>query len=41
MREDWFRQEYMCEFVSVEGKVFDMDVVERAVTDEVEPLVLP
>ena len=38
--ERGFRQEYLCEFGDVEGGVFDMDLVQRAFTDDVEPLVL-
>ena len=36
--ERWFRQEYMCEFTDLTDGVFDMEAVERALTDEVEPL---
>ena len=36
--ERWFRQEYMCEFTDLREGVFDMGAVERALTDEVEPL---
>jgi len=38
MGERWFRQEYLCEFVDVESGVFDADLVERAMSDEVELL---
>jgi len=38
MGERWFRQEYLCEFEDTVSGVFDMDAVERAVTEEVEPL---
>jgi hypothetical protein len=38
MGEQWFRQEYMCEFVDVGGSLFDRDVIERAFTNEVRPL---
>ena len=38
--ERGFRQEYLCEFGDVEGGVFDMDLVRRAFTEDVEPLVL-
>ena len=41
-REDlgqlWFRQEYLCEFVENGSGVFDRDVVEGALTDELVPL---
>ncbi len=29
MGEDWFRQEYMCEFVDIDGTVFARDLVEK------------
>jgi hypothetical protein len=38
MGEMWFRQEYGCEFVDAVSGVFDRDVVEKAVSGEVEPL---
>ncbi len=38
MGERWFRQEYLCEFVDVESGVFDRELVERAVSKEIEPL---
>ncbi len=34
----WFQQEYMCEFTEAAGAVFDMELVERAITDKVKPL---
>ncbi len=37
--EGMFRQEYLCEFVSVNGALFDEDAVRRLVTDDVRPLV--
>jgi hypothetical protein len=40
MGERWFQQEYMCEFVDTESGVFERDLVERAITLEVEPLVI-
>ena len=40
MGERWFRQEYLCEFVDSESGVFGRDLVERAITREVRPLVL-
>ena len=40
MGERRFRREYMCEFTDSEGAVFDMDLVERAFTTDVEPLEL-
>jgi hypothetical protein len=36
MGERWFRQEYMCEFTDVTSGVFDVDLVERAVSGDVE-----
>jgi hypothetical protein len=38
MGDLWFRQEYGCEFVDAVSGVFDRDVVEKAVTRDVEPL---
>jgi terminase large subunit-like protein len=38
MGDAWFRQEHMCEFIEGTSGVFDRDVVERAIDDEVEPL---
>ena len=38
MGEWWFRQEYLCEFVDTEDGVFDRELVEAAVSKEVEPL---
>jgi len=40
MGDRWFRQEYLCEFVEPESCVFERELIERAITDEVEPLVL-
>ena len=40
MGERWFRQEYLCEFTETLSGVFDADLVERAVTSEVEALVV-
>jgi hypothetical protein len=40
MGERWFRQEYLCEFEEAVSGVFARDLVERAITNEVEPLVL-
>ena len=36
----WFRQEYLCEFVDSTSGVFGRDLVERAITTDVAPLVL-
>jgi phage FluMu gp28-like protein len=36
--ERWFRQEYLCEFVDTNDALFSRELVERAFTDEVEPL---
>ena len=40
MGDRWYKQEYMCEFVDVIAKVFDMDMVMAAFTDKVKPLEL-
>jgi hypothetical protein len=40
MGDLWFRQEYGCEFVDAVSGVFDRDMVEQAVTGDVEPLEL-
>jgi hypothetical protein len=40
MGERWFRQEYLCEFVDSVSGVFERDLVERAITYDVEPLVI-
>ena len=34
----WFRQEYFCEFTEAVSAVFSRELIERAFTDEVEPL---
>jgi Terminase large subunit, T4likevirus-type, N-terminal len=36
----WFRQEYLCEFLENEENLFRRDVIEAAITWEVEPLKL-
>ena len=33
-----FRQEYECSFEEIEDQVFSVDLIDRAVTDEVQPL---
>ena len=38
-REEWFRQEYMCEFLDSDDWVFPRDLIEGAFSDEVRPLV--
>ncbi len=38
MGEDWFRQEYMCEFIDIDGTVFARDVVEKAFSPKVAAL---
>ena len=40
MPESWFRQEYCCEFTSVDGAVFDHDLVLGSLSSEVKPLCL-
>ena len=39
MGSAWFRQEYLCEFTESEDQVFRNDLIERAFTDRVKPLV--
>jgi hypothetical protein len=39
MPDRWFRQEYLCEFVDGTTGVFDMDLVRKAVTTDVKPMV--
>jgi len=34
----WFRREYMCEFEDSVSGVFDRDLVQRAIRDDLEPL---
>ena len=36
----WFRQEYLCEFVDSVNGIFDRDLIEAAMRDEVKPLVI-
>jgi len=38
MGERWYRQEYLCEFVDSTSGVFGRDLVEKAITKDVEPL---
>ena len=38
MGQQWFRQEYMCEFVDASASLFDRDVIEKAFSKEVKPL---
>jgi hypothetical protein len=40
MGDAWVRQEYLCEFVDSGGSVFDRDLVEAALSDDVEPLLV-
>lgn len=37
-REEWYRQEYLCEFIDGDDCVFPRELVERAFTDKVKPL---
>jgi hypothetical protein len=39
MGDRWFRQEYLCEFVDQASGVFGRDLVDRAITRDVVPLV--
>jgi hypothetical protein len=38
MGDAWFRQEYLCQFVESNGGVFDRDLVEAALDEELEAL---
>ncbi len=38
MGEMWFRQEYLCEFVDSGAGVFDRDLVEGALDEDLEPM---
>jgi hypothetical protein len=40
MGDRWFRQEYLCEFEDTVSGIFARDLVEGAITDEIEPLVI-
>jgi hypothetical protein len=40
MGERWFRREYLCEFEDSGSSVFGRDLVERAITETVEPLII-
>jgi hypothetical protein len=40
MGERCFRQEYLCEFGDSASSVFGRDLVEGAITDEVEPMLI-
>jgi phage FluMu gp28-like protein len=40
MGERWFRREYLCEFEDSGSGVFGRDLVERAITETVEPLII-
>jgi hypothetical protein len=40
MGDFWYRQEYGCEFVDAVSGVFDSELVERAMTEDVRPLEL-
>jgi hypothetical protein len=40
MGERWFRQEYCCEFVDADESLFDSDLIDAAITKDVEPLPL-
>lgn len=33
----WFRQEYMCEFMEMEDQVFPYELIQSAMTDDVDP----
>ena len=38
MGERWFSQEYLCEFNDAETSLFQSDLVEASITEDVEPL---
>lgn len=40
MPDAWFRQEYLCEFTSVDDGVFDHDLVLASLSSDVQPLCL-
>jgi hypothetical protein len=40
MGERWFRQEYLCEFEDSVSAVFDAELVTRAISGDVKPLVI-
>ena len=40
MGERWFSQEYLCEFTDSVSCVFDRDLIERALSDDIKPLQL-
>ena len=41
MGERWFGQEYMCEFGETLSGIFSRELVERAITYDVKPLIIP
>ena len=38
MGEEWMRQEYFCEFADVDSGLFDRELLERAVDEDLRPL---
>jgi len=40
MGDRWFRQEYLCDFQDSVSGVFERDLVDRAISYDVEPLEL-
>ena len=36
--DHWFRQEYLCEFLETEDQVFGLDLIQRAFSDDIQPL---
>ncbi len=38
MGDRWFRQEYLCEFLEMEGALFTEEMIQRAFSDEKKPL---
>jgi hypothetical protein len=41
MGDQWFNQEYLCEFNQAEGALFDRDMLERALNPNIELLDIP
>ena len=39
--EWWFRQEYLCEFLEMEGALFTEEMIQRAFSEDIKPLEIP
>ena len=35
--EQWFRQEYCCEFLDTDSQLFGRDMLDKALDDQLEP----